>query len=184
MVDRGISIHAPRVGCDFRFRGLPRRMRGFQSTHPVWGATGNARAITEDRPDFNPRTPCGVRPALFGQICMAGGISIHAPRVGCDRKRPGDHRRSSGFQSTHPVWGATQRHSLRRTGRCDFNPRTPCGVRQAAGRLESKRIIFQSTHPVWGATPFFGHQAGIYGLFQSTHPVWGATLIRRSRRCC
>ena len=181
---RSISIHAPRVGCDIRPSPRAGPTGKFQSTHPVWGATLQHGLTHGRQRDFNPRTPCGVRLPVPGAPQTYERISIHAPRVGCDRKRPGDHRRSSGFQSTHPVWGATQRHSLRRTGRCDFNPRTPCGVRQAAGRLESKRIIFQSTHPVWGATPFFGHQAGIYGLFQSTHPVWGATLIRRSRRCC
>ena len=33
----------------------------FQSTHPVWGATAQMCATTRGPPDFNPRTPCGVR---------------------------------------------------------------------------------------------------------------------------
>ena len=86
--------------------------------------------------DFNPRTPCGVRQAHFNH--MEEGIE---------------------FQSTHPVWGATipllyssQWYAISihapRVG-CDaaisplagvitdFNPRTPCGVRQ--NRYENNR---------------------------------------------
>ena len=34
--------------------------------------------------DFNPRTPCGVRPAAGFFAFAGGGISIHAPLAGCD----------------------------------------------------------------------------------------------------
>ena len=82
-----ISIHAPRAGCDvadIRFR---------LHAH-----------------NFNPRTPCGVRPHLEGIVPShisifqsthpvrgatvqdgrkgrRGVISIHAPRAGCDCPR-------------------------------------------------------------------------------------------------
>ena len=36
------------------------------------------------RQNFNPRTPCGVRPILPGVGVGVDPISIHAPRVGCD----------------------------------------------------------------------------------------------------
>ena len=100
-----ISIHAPRVGCDYKKivkrrksayfnprtpRGVRRRRlrlgrRGFifQSTHPAWGATGA---------DMD---------AGAGE-----GISIHAPRVGCDCLPPRKNINSR-----------------------NFNPRTPRGVR-------------------------------------------------------
>ena len=55
------------------------------------------------------------------------------------------------FQSTRPVWGATDETEL-----------------------YHKVTLFQSTRPVWGATVM----AICYGLgmvFQSTRPVWGAT---------
>ncbi len=123
-----ISIHAPLVGCDAittkcwtgsgNFnprtpRGVRRlwfqascKVKGFQSTHPSWGAT-------------------------LRQGGGAGGnpISIHAPLVGCDQKvrckagqchdfnprTPRGVRRVTRiwtvppikFQSTHPSWGAT-----------------------------------------------------------------------------
>ena len=78
----------------------------FQSTHPVWGATAWATRIARATMNFNPRTPCGVRltydefRALEREFQSThpvwgatqrrtyppskGGISIHAPRVGCD----------------------------------------------------------------------------------------------------
>ena len=59
-----ISIHAPRVGCDDFVGVLAAVQDGFQSTHPVWGAT------------------CDI-PASNASIKH---ISIHAPRVGCDSK--------------------------------------------------------------------------------------------------
>ena len=36
----------------------------------------------------------------------------------------------------------------------DFNPRTPCGVRQDLTGHGMTSGGFQSTHPVWGATRF------------------------------
>ena len=43
-------------------------------------------------------------------------ISIHAPRVGCDRIRPCAPERGREFQSTHPGWGATAKVHKRRNG--------------------------------------------------------------------
>ena len=38
--------------------------------------------------NFNPRTPCGVRPAHAPAAGHINQISIHAPRAGCDAKTP------------------------------------------------------------------------------------------------
>ena len=146
-----ISIHAPRAGCDLAaVRAAssasnfnPRTPCGvrppkhnkkplffeFQSTHPVRGATGASNNYNAQASHFNPRTPCGVRRQWSADIRPAAafqsthpvrgatigrhasgtalGISIHAPRAGCDR---------------------TARHSVTAAGH--FNPRTPCGVRR------------------------------------------------------
>ena len=56
-------------------------------------------------------------------------ISIHAPRVGSDRWHTRQRSFCTGFQSTLPVWGATQ------------------GFQGVSISPE-----FQSTLPVWGAT--------------------------------
>ncbi len=42
-------------------------------------------AFRHDNYNFNPRTPCGVRLDGGAELCDAALISIHAPRVGCDR---------------------------------------------------------------------------------------------------
>ena len=121
----------PRAPCGARrnvMRTL-RMQRKFQSTRPVWGATGDVHA--------------------YG---TSGDVSIHAPRVGRDR---GARLRQCPFmfQSTRPVWGATVsmlmllfycRVSIHapRVGRdgktvgtvnemISFNPRAPCGARRS-----------------------------------------------------
>ena len=103
---------------------------------------------------FNPRTPCGVRPALdanastphkfqsthplrgatYARIlfCSKIGISIHAPLAGCD------------VYATSPASRST-----------NFNPRTPCGVRHSRARRVRSQMQFQSTHPLRGATDAF-----------------------------
>ena len=80
-----ISIHAPRVGRDGRNsqRGSARSAT-FQSTRPVWGATGRGIIVARSTRDFNPRAPCGARPFAV----TSDGVEYL-------------------FQSTRPVWGAT-----------------------------------------------------------------------------
>ena len=82
----------------------------FQSTHPVRGATRLTRFRLTTRENFNPRTPCGVRPKSHSPFLRVGlfqsthpvrgatmvkdaldeceDISIHAPRAGCDHDNP------------------------------------------------------------------------------------------------
>ena len=79
--------------------------------------------------NFNPRTPCGVRPRRSNTPACAGRfqsthplrgatsslhplsgiqlISIHAPLAGCDPAILASPCTSSTFQSTHPLRGAT-----------------------------------------------------------------------------
>ena len=80
----------------------------FQSTRPVWGATAAAR---------------GVR--------AARRISIHAPRVGRDRRV--FPRRYADRISIHaPRVGRDSKTIRRCRSRSDFNPRAPCGARPTA----------------------------------------------------
>ena len=68
-----------------RATGQP-RVCGFQSTHPVRGATGAAGGA--------------------GHLEI---ISIHAPRAGCDASSFTVIPVCAVFQSTHPVRGATDK---------------------------------------------------------------------------
>ena len=113
-LERGISIHVPRVEDDARegYHGL--YVEIFQSTSPVWRTTA----------------------AIEGRRYI-GIISIHVPRVEDDSKKTGadksefisihvprvedDYKADNGmfyrdkFQSTSPVW--------RTTAGCPFNSR-------------------------------------------------------------
>ena len=84
-VPRMISIHAPRAGSD----NAANRM-GCVDT------------------DFNPRSPCGERPAQAGVI----------------------HRRFKDFNPRSPC-GERPRPQAFRSRRRNFNPRSPCGERLA-----------------------------------------------------
>ena len=88
--------------------------------------------------------------------CGATDISIHAPLAGCD-------------ELPAKTDGA----------RIDFNPRTPCGVRQARTSPCRCRPSFQSTHPLRGATKSRRNHPQHY-TFQSTHPLRGATFSASS----
>ena len=80
--------------------------------------------LWQDARNFNPRTPCGVRPALPG--------------------RPHRWRR---FQSTHPLRGATRPGRPFPPSGCYFNPRTPCGVRPARSARSVGRGHFNPRTP-------------------------------------
>ena len=144
----------PRTPCGVRLISLltgSRTPESFQSTHPMRGATSEV-------------------------VSRATGhaISIHAPHAGCDEIHEATAQFYQ-FQSTHPMRGATltmidqadgNRISIHAphagcdasvklaTGlEDDFNPRTPCGVRQFQSRFYQYSARFQSTHPMRGATP-------------------------------
>ena len=128
-----------------------RKSQTFQSTLPVWGATGGKGKGRRKCKNFNPRSPCGER--LFEAVAtdVNVNISIHAPRVGSD----------AGCQAGKAQLG-------------HFNPRSPCGERPTHTTTPSSAQRFQSTLPVWGATPLLQSSSRTH-RFQSTLPVWGAT---------
>ena len=126
-----ISIHAPRVGSDSAMNPSmllpiadfnPRSPCGerlqpiqlevqhhqFQSTLPVWGATLDSllRNCILQISIHAPR----VGSDTILQLTSASSvmISIHAPRVGSDLVASAGESTTSAFQSTLPVWGATQ----------------------------------------------------------------------------
>ena len=110
-----ISIHAPLAGCDGK-RGRFGRHGGHFNPRPPCGVRPASRRVASQGRHFNPRTPCGVRPLAQFRIVHQLPISIHAPLAGCDR--------ADGMRQGH---------------RRDFNPRTPCGVRQYMYVLEIAR---------------------------------------------
>ena len=150
--------------------------------------------------NFNPRTPRGVRPGGSQTGTGKHEISIHAPREGCDQRRPLHPFGNANFNPRTPR-GVRPRRRLVLTPCANFNPRTPRGVRHsktgeapqlngfqsthpargATARMETalqERLAFQSTHPARGATPAALCASVTSRRFQSTHPARGATHLR------
>ena len=140
------------------------------------GATPIIRPCSYTSYCFNSRTPCGVRPQKACRRAGDGGVSIHAPRAGCDARSPATHTSLTRFQFTHPVRGATSQMLFLSLCLCCFNSRTPCGVRHPSSRASTSRICFNSRTPCG-----VRHPAVLVTLvnlmFQFTHPVRGATSV-------
>ena len=104
---------------------------------------------------FNPRSPCGERPARADIRKRAKLISIHAPRAGSDGLSRGF--RSELRISIHaPSAGSDGRSDSRVLDSENFNPRSPCGERRENRQKQQKTLKFQSTLPVRGATYLAG----------------------------
>ena len=139
-----------------------------------------------------------MRPQGSDVVFSISKVSIHAPRVGCDRQ---PHGRGGGTAvSIHaPRVGRDVPWLVPCGSRPCFNSRTPCGARLlevvlrtlqedvsihaprvgrdlSIGITSSGSTLFQFTHPVWGATTTQGIGQKLR-LFQFTHPVWGATFV-------
>ena len=78
-----ISIHASHAGCDWQ------RVTAAQTQQ-----------------NFNPRIPCGMRPAVLNSA-LTKQISIHASHAGCDALADMIADNYTTFQSTHPMRDAT-----------------------------------------------------------------------------
>ena len=146
-----ISIHAPLAGCDL----------------PSYG-------IVAAKYNFNPRTPCGVRPGAAAGFAKASTFQSTHPLRGATACRR-CWNSTARFQSTHPLRGATAcRRCWNSTAR--FQSTHPLrGATHRHGIQGADAHTFQSTHPLRGATRMIGYPA-IDDIFQSTHPLRGATI--------
>ncbi len=131
---------------------------------------------------FNPRTPCGVRPAFTActmvTLWFQSTHSLRSATCGVD-------------ESTISRWVSI--HAL--LAECDlcrdtlppvaerFNPRTPCGVRLRPAPTRSDRSGFQSTHSLRSATQnkiknAAAAKVSIHALLAECDRVW-----TRRRKC-
>ena len=190
------STHPLRGATAGRNGVLP--LEQFQSTHPLRGATQNKHqqfAVQEisihaplagcdysshhsrqDHRNFNPRTPCGVRPfANYAADKTVEFQSTHPLRGAT--KALENHQKGEIISIHAPLAGCDPLRIMLRTRPSNFNPRTPCGVRPRRWKTTKKAKLFQSTHPLRGATSAFRTQQSSDFGFQSTHPLRGATDI-------
>ena len=105
---RTISIHAPLAGCDRCSRMMARSSFLISIHAPLAGCDGQSQSGRHRLPDFNPRTPCGVR--LLPRYKEPTGYLDFNPRTPCGVRRPAKWKwdTRSIFQSTHPLRGATE----------------------------------------------------------------------------
>ena len=124
--------------------------------------------------DFNPRTPCGVRPLLPVLITPGTPISIHAPLAGCDALySPAGCAATADFNPRTPCGVRPDQGGIPRAD-AHFNPRTPCGVRRSRYRwLHPNREI--SIHAPLAGCDAARQPECKEERFQSTHPLRGAT---------
>ena len=172
----------PRAPCGARPSDSPVFMleMTFQSTRPVWGATHRTaysttcRVVSIHAPRvgrdwgftkiwygrwrFNPRAPCGARPAIdhlmtlsmafqstrpvWGATYFAphfvyrSGVSIHAPHAGRDPRAAPITIRAARFNPRAPCGARHLVLGLHGESVC-FNPRAPCGARRAGVEMRS-----------------------------------------------
>ena len=147
-----ISIHAPRVGCDVLHAIELCLISDFNPRTPCGVRPAPFRKPRRRMLNFNPRTPCGVRPGTGDAVPDHQDFN---PRTPCGvRLWTRLHSRSVTCISIHaPRAGCDSDPASRPSHRAHFNPRTPCGVRRCRSRpTRRSRRTFQSTHPVRGAT--------------------------------
>ena len=93
----------------------------------------------------------GCDAAACGNSPQLAAISIHAPLAGCDATINSFAAFSFDFNPRTPC-GVRQSVYVTACPNKHFNPRTPCGVRQVIHTEQQVECQFQSTHPLRGAT--------------------------------
>ena len=124
---------------------------------------------------FNPRTPCGVRPALYRNARLAtyfnprtpcevrpkreihrrctNAISTHTPLAGCDMSEIIYPAVFHAFQPTHPSRGATRSVIPRAPSVMSFQTHAPlAGCDLVVTKCWCSAALFQPMHPSRGAT--------------------------------
>ena len=145
----------------------------------MWGATVLPPLHSCRLLYFNPRAPCGARPAHELHKLPALQFQSTRPVWGATFEDDTAEAVYFVFQSTRPVWGATS-FSRARLDVQLISIHAPRVGRDPGRPSNTARISrFQSTRPVWGATDFRTVTLTI-DAFQSTRPVWGATSCASS----
>ena len=150
---RNISIHAPRVGSDSAPKLARLKVIRISIHAPRVGSDAACLARGISPADFNPRSPCGERRSCLTRPPLS--IADFNPRSPCGERllECPFCKSDKVFQSTLPVWGATDVvcsckapkyisiHAPRVGSDCvllrqalgeaqNFNPRSPCGERR------------------------------------------------------
>ena len=148
---------------------------GFQSTHPMRGATlrlgahGAGHGISIHAPHAGCDNNTDKSPV------RDPAISIHAPHAGCDQEIREAAREQPPFQSTHPMRGATAPSGVPQVPITIsiHAPHAGCDSSKTVLRLTFELISIHAPHA--GCDPFVWLRGARPPRFQSTHPMRGAT---------
>ena len=132
----------------------------FQSTLSLRRATGGSEAIIRGGGDFNPRSPCGERPAIFPRSL---GTSTFQSTLSLRRATGNLRIREFHGKNFNPRSPCGERPDLPGIGgpKPDFNPRSPCGERRRGIFIRFPINIFQSTLSLRRATMVEAYQDGV-----------------------
>ena len=149
---------------------------GFQSTHPLRGATRyNQLLLVAHLISIHaPLAGCDDRSVVAVPQIL---ISIHAPLAGCDSVSWTEEYIGKDFNPRTPcgVRLATGEVYLQYEY---FNPRTPCGVRQQEFFAAYEQAHISIHAPLAGCDRRSVYHHRVPHPFQSTHPLRGATQRR------
>ena len=190
-----ISIHAPRMGSDFRRPSRSCRFRHFNPRSPdgerlaLMRSPGMISSISIHAPrmgsdrvrprcrgllgDFNPRSPDGERPCVLAWQPPCLRISIHAPRMGSDRDTL-QYRLFATISIHAPRMGSDPLWYTRLSPCSYFNPRSPDGERLVPRVRRPENGISIHAPRMGSDCPAFVTMRRTL-TFQSTLPGWGAT---------
>ncbi len=118
-----VSIHAPNEGSDLIRSPISTRIKAFQSTLPMKGATVSKMWRKEDEMvSIHAPNEGSDRPSVQAQFHR--DVSIHAPNEGSDSTRSLASVENAKFQSTLPMKGATLYPNFDAPHSVRFNPRS------------------------------------------------------------
>ena len=139
------------MGCDQTTQPSRRVTNKFQSTHPVWDATGDSGDLGRLEEISIHASRMGCDPPHSSWLRARRLISIHASRMGCDYT-PTHYRLSTWYFNPRIPYGMRPTQLAICVANVDFNPRIPYGMRRHSDHAQGRNHGFQSTHPVWDAT--------------------------------
>ena len=100
---RIISIHAPRMRCDGTYEAYHTQEWQISIHAPRMRCDETESVEPVEPKNFNPRTSYEMRHDDMLTCCAGSFISIHAPRMRCDVKDNSENNTLLKFQSTHLV---------------------------------------------------------------------------------
>ena len=136
----------PGCGCTRMWR------RDFYPRSPCGERLYQHSTIGSTTADFYPRSPCGERRASCRPQGLGKAISIHALLAESDYWRMAAVAGCDLFLSTLSLRRATPVLIVRGSAKLYFYPRSPCGERLHAHRVNADRLEFLSTLSLRRAT--------------------------------